>query len=66
MSPIVLAIILLLGGLGVVCLSGYAKPPIMVTICFWIGIILALCGAVMILAPAVVWLDHQLRSILGA
>jgi hypothetical protein len=62
MSPLLLGILLVLGGLAMVVMSNYAKFPLLVIVIFWLGIVIALVGAVLLLTPPLVWLNLQLRS----
>lgn len=56
---------LLIGGLLVCFLSPQAHYPLAVRVTWWLGLLLALCGALLILAPVVTWLAVQLRTMLG-
>lgn len=59
-----LAVGLMLGGLAICWLSpsaGSLKP-----LAWWAGIILFVVGFVLFIAPIIVWLAAQLRSMLGA
>jgi hypothetical protein len=56
---------MLIGGLLVCMLSPNIHYPVMVKIVWWIGLILALCGALLLLTPILIWITAQLRAALG-
>ncbi len=60
-----LAIGLIIGGLIIICLSGQAKYPVLVGILFWVGIVMVVIGLVLLLTPVLVWLNAQLRAMIG-
>ena len=60
-----LAIGLILGGLLMAFLSGSMKYPLLISIVFWVGIVLVVVGLVLLLTPVLVWLNGQLRAMLG-
>ena len=61
-----LALGLIVVGLVMCWLSGGMKYPVLVSVVHWVGIVLVVVGLILLLTPAIVWLDHQLRSMLGA
>lgn len=65
MSPILLGIILVIGGLVMVMLSTHARFPLLCEVIFWLGIVIALVGAVLLLTPPLVWLNRQLCEAMG-
>ena len=60
-----LALGLVLGGLLMVYLCGGIQQETLRTVVYWTGAVLVVVGLVLLLTPAVVWLNLQLRSILG-
>jgi hypothetical protein len=60
-----LAVGLLLAGLLVCYLSGSLKPPLLATVAYWLGIVLAAAGCVLVLQPILNWIAAQLRTALG-
>lgn len=56
---------LLIGGLVVCFLSGSVQHPLLVRVVWWIGLLLAVCGALLFLAPILAWLAANLRAALG-
>ena len=56
---------LLIGGLIVCMLSGNLQYPTLVRVVWWLGLVLACCGALLFLAPILAWLAAQLRAALG-
>lgn len=60
-----LALGLLIGGLVVCALSPHAGHPLLVRVFWWLGILCAVAGALLILAPLVEWLAAQVRAALG-
>ena len=66
MSVVVgLALGLVIGGLLMAYLSGAVKYQPLVGVVFWTGVVLVVIGLVLLLTPAVVWLNFTLRSMLG-
>ena len=57
---------LLIGGLLVCALSDKAGYAVLSRIFWWLGILCACCGALLILSPIFSWLAAQMRSMLGA
>jgi len=64
-EPLGLGILLLIAGLVIALLSIKALTPgtVMSTVVWWIGIILAAFGIVLITTPFFVWLDGHVRTI---
>lgn len=60
-----IALGLLIGGLIVCYLSPALQNPLLVRVVWWIGLLLAVCGALLILVPILSWITAQLRSALG-
>jgi len=56
------AVGLILAGLAICWLSGQAGRA--ATVFWWIGIVLAVVGAVLLAAPVIAWVAAQLRVIL--
>lgn len=65
MNLFLLALAMLIGGLLVCFLSGSAKYPVLVTVVWWIGIVIVLCGALLLLCPILIYVSTQLRQALG-
>lgn len=65
MSVLGLGVLLILAGLVMVMLSGHAGFPLLAKVVFWIGVVLVVVGVVLVLTPVLVWLNTQLRSMLG-
>ena len=64
-STPLLGLALLLGGLVVCWLSASAKYPLLVKVVLIIGIVLVVIGCVLLITPVIVWVDGQLRAMLG-
>lgn len=60
-----LALGLILGGLLMCFLSGSVKQPLLAKIVYWTGIVLVVAGLVLLLTPILVWVNIQLRAMLG-
>ena len=60
-----LAIGLIIAGLVMLVLSPKAGHPILVTLVWWAGLILLVVGLVLLFTPVLVWLNAQLRAMLG-
>ncbi len=65
MSILVLAIVMILAGLGICYLSGSAKYSLLIQVVFIAGVILVIVGLFLLLTPVVIWIDRQLQSALG-
>jgi hypothetical protein len=61
-----LAIGLIIGGLVICLLSGNAKQPFLITLFWWIGIIVAVVGLLLAIAPIVAWLAGTAKQAIGA
>ncbi len=60
-----LALGLIIGGLVICLLSRQAGSPLLVTIFWWVGVICAIIGLVLLLTPVLVWINNQLQSMIG-
>ena len=60
-----LALGLILCGLLMAWLSPGMKQPLLVTIVYWVGVVLVIVGLVLLLTPVLVWVNAQLRAMLG-
>jgi len=56
---------LMLGGALLCFLSPGFKVPALVSVAWWIGVILFVVGLILLLAPVIVWAAGQLRAALG-
>ncbi len=65
MTPLYLALILIVVGLVMAWLSGGVKYPLLVTVVLWVGIVLVGIGLILLLTPVIVWINHQLQSMLA-
>ena len=62
-----LAVGLILVGLLMAWLSpSVARVPLLAAIVFWTGVVLVIIGLILLLTPVLVWLNVQLRQMLGA
>ncbi len=59
------AVGLIVAGLVICWLSSQAHYPLLARIFFWVGLVLAVVGVVLLLAPALNWLSVQLRAMLA-
>ena len=62
---VIVALALMVGGLVLCVLSPKAGHPLLATVFWWVGLLLAVVGLLMILAPAIAWVNAQLKSMLG-
>lgn len=60
-----LALALILAGLLMCWLAPKTGISWLTTVVFWAGIILVVVGLVLLLTPVLVWLNAQLRAMLG-
>ena len=60
-----LALGLIVVGLVMAWLSAGVKQPILATIVYWVGIVLLVIGLILLLTPVLVWVNVQLRAMLG-
>lgn len=69
MSPVAivigLALVLLVAGLLLARWSGSMKYPLLVSIVFWVGVILVVCGLILLVTPPLILLNNLLRAMLG-
>lgn len=56
---------LLVCGLVVCALAGNLKYELAVRVAWWVGLVLAVCGALLIVTPILAWITAQLRAMLG-
>lgn len=56
---------LILAGLVMVWLSPGVKQSLLAQIVYWAGILLIIVGLVLLLTPVLIWVNLQLRSMLG-
>lgn len=61
-----LALAMLIGGLVVCFLSPSAKYPLAVKLFFWLGLIVACIGGLLLLTPILIWIGTQLRAAIGS
>jgi apolipoprotein N-acyltransferase len=59
-----LSLVLIIAGLLMAWLSPNMKG-VLVTIVWWVGVILVIIGLILLLTPVLVWIEHQLRSMMG-
>jgi hypothetical protein len=59
------ALALLVRGLVVCALAESLKSPILVKVAWWLGLLLAVCGVPLFLAPLAAFLAATLRQALG-
>lgn len=57
---------LLIGGLVVMWLSPSAHNPTLVTVVWWVGVVLVLFGVIILITPVMVWLYNQVHAMIGA
>lgn len=57
---------LLIGGLVVMWLSPSAHNPTLVTVVWWIGLVLVVFGVILLITPVMVWLYNQVQAMIGA
>lgn len=60
-----LALGLILAGLAMAWLSGSVRQPTLATVVYWVGVVLIVVGLVLLLTPVLVYLNVQLRAMLG-
>lgn len=60
-----LALGLVLAGLLMAYLCGSVQQPVLKTIVYWVGLVLIVVGLVLLLTPVLIWVNLQLRSMLG-
>ena len=56
---------LLLGGLLVMWLSPSAHNSTLVTVVWWIGLVLVLFGVILLATPVLTWVNGVIRGIIG-
>lgn len=57
---------LLIGGLVIMWLSPAAHNPLLVAVIWWIGVVLAVFGVILLVTPVMVWLYNQVQAMVGA
>lgn len=60
-----LAIGLIIAGLVIIYLSRYANYPVLVTVFFWVGLVMSVIGLILLITPVLVWLTYQIRTAIG-
>lgn len=60
-----LALGLILVGLVMAALSKHMNYSLLITIVFWVGVVLVCIGLILLLTPVLVWINFQLRGMLG-
>lgn len=61
-----LALGLILAGLLMIWLCKGITQPTLQTVVYWVGIALLIIGLILLLTPVLVWVNVQLRAMLGA
>ncbi len=61
-----LAIGLIIAGLVMTLMYGSIKQPMLALIVYYVGVVLVVIRLVLLVTPFLVWVDHQLRMMLGA
>ena len=64
-GPIFVGILLVICGLVMVALSGRAKFALLCAVIFWLGIVIAAVGAVLLVTPPLEWLNRTLCDAMG-
>ena len=60
-----LAIGLIIAGLVMTWLSTSVRQPTLMTVVYWVGVVLIIVGLVLLLTPVLIWLNTQLREMFG-
>lgn len=60
-----LAMGMILGGLLMAFLCGSIQQATLKALVYWVGIVLVIVGLILLLTPVVVWVNVQLRAMLG-
>lgn len=60
-----LALGLIIAGLVMCFLSHGMKQPTLIAVVWWVGAALVVIGLVLLLTPVLVWVNVQLRNMLG-
>lgn len=60
-----LSLVLIVVGLIMCWLHTSVKYATLATIVLWVGIALVVIGLILLLSPVVLWVNHQLREMLG-
>lgn len=61
-----LAIGLILAGLAMAWLSGGMRSPGLISIVYWVGVILVVIGLILLVTPVLIWLNNQIRAMLAS
>ena len=64
-GPIFVGILLVICGLVMVALSHHARFPLLCAVIFWLGVVIAAVGAVLLVTPPLVWLNKTLCDAMG-
>lgn len=46
--------------------TSVSKFPMLANVVLWVGIALVVIGLILLLTPVLIWVNHQLRSMMGA
>ncbi len=66
MSPLfIAALVLILAGLLMAWGRSAVPYAVLSTILLWVGLVLIAVGLVFLITPVLLWLDHQLRAVVG-
>lgn len=65
MNILLLALLLLLGGLSIIYMHKSVPYQTLSTILLWVGIFLVTVGLILFATPILYWLNLQLRTVLG-
>jgi apolipoprotein N-acyltransferase len=60
-----LALGLIVVGLIMAWLSPSMKKEPLVSIVWWVGVVLVVVGLILLLTPVLIWINNQLRAALG-
>ena len=60
-----LAVGLILAGLLIAWIAPQAVKGVAGVVFYWVGLVLAVIGVVLLITPALVWISAQLRQMLG-
>ncbi len=66
MAPLVIiALALMIGGLVLCVLAPKSGSALLTPLFWWVGLLLAILGLVLILAPVIAWIAAQLKAMFG-
>ena len=60
-----LALGLIIAGLVMAWLSPGMKNPLLISVVFYVGVALVVIGLILLLTPVLIWVNAQLRAMLG-